>query len=165
MNLRDDLGELGPADLPADAPAHLVVGEIVELLGLGTEIAADESTDYRLLVGDTRRRIHQGESLNAAGVRPGDTLILSSLRAEKWLEGTSNPGVARKRGLVLPVREPTRESPDRHIGANRMEAIALRRPTPSDQSRSKGRQLPLNRKTVPVEIPNSRAHPAGSSTA
>lgn len=165
VNLSDDTGELGPADLPADAPARLVVSEIVELLGLDTNIAAGETTNYQLLVGGARRRIHPGESLTDAGVRPGDTLTLSRVSAEKWREGNADPGPAPKYGLALPTHVPVKEERIHRADELRSEAIALRRKTPSNQSRSKGRQVPANRKTVPLEMPNSRAHPAGSSTA
>lgn len=165
VNLSDDSGELGPADLPAEAPAQLVVSEIVELLDIGTKIAESEPADHQLLVGGARRRIHPGESLARAGVRPGDTLTLSSVSAQKWLEGRTDPGPPRNSGLAIPAPAPAQEQQVHRADGVRSEAIALRRKAPSNQSRSKGRQLPPNRKTVPLEMPNSRAHPAGSSTA
>ncbi|RIK06687.1 MAG: hypothetical protein DCC49_11175 [Acidobacteria bacterium] len=165
VNLSDEAGELGPADLPAEAPARLVVKEIVELLGLSAEATDDPPAAYHLLLGESRHRIHPEESLVAAGVMPGDTLILSSVHAEKWLEGAADFGPARKSGLVLRTCVLDYARRDIDGDAIQADAIALTRRAPTDQSRSKGRQLPANRKTVPVEIPNSRAQPAGSSTA
>lgn len=160
VNLRDDAGELGPADLPSDVAAEMVMREIVDLLELPAEDELGNRIEYQLLVEGTNRRIAPGESLASAGIYNNDTLVLSSTRSANWVVGGED--TVRPSGVVLPLRpRAPRLTRSSDLGETTLAPAVPRKA----QSRSKGKQLPPSLKTVPISIPNSRAQPAGNSTA